>query len=364
MYQTFDILQFIRYLRRRWSVIVVACSVALAISLCIGQFTTKRYSATASIMIEPPGGSDARVATAVSAVYLESLRSYERFASSDTLFARAVERFDLQNGSRRSIEELKQQVLKVSKLRDTKILEISVTLPDPRLAQRVVQYLAEQTVDGSQKESQAADEERIEAARKESDDARLRLSQARQAWTRCIAQEPVDLLQTEIEADSELAVDVRKQLMEAQSEAVEYQDRTELFAREAASGARARAVLLEQRSNELSRRIDEMGNTVSKRAADRERLQAELKSAQSASDVADARLRDLRAATGMRGEWLRVIDPGIVPQRPSSPNIPLDVIAAVFLALVLSFAYLSLAFVYWRNAMEYDAAIPRRRRSA
>ena len=41
---------------------------------------------------------------------------------------------------------------------------------------------------------------------------------------------------------------------------------------------------------------------------------------------------------------LRLIDPGIVPQRPSSPNIPLNVFAALLFGAVASVLYLSVAF--------------------
>ena len=47
-----------------------------------------------------------------------------------------------------------------------------------------------------------------------------------------------------------------------------------------------------------------------------------------------------------RGERLRIIDPGIVPERPSSPNIPLNVLAALFLGLVLPVIYLTLQMSY------------------
>jgi uncharacterized protein involved in exopolysaccharide biosynthesis len=91
-FQAFEILNF---LRGRWRVIAAACGVAILLSLSVSLLLPKRYTATASIVIEPPGGSDARIATAVSPVYLESLRTYERFAASDTLFARAAERFHI-----------------------------------------------------------------------------------------------------------------------------------------------------------------------------------------------------------------------------------------------------------------------------
>ena len=46
--------------------------------------------------------------------------------------------------------------------------------------------------------------------------------------------------------------------------------------------------------------------------------------------------------TGYRGERLKIIDPGIVPERPSSPNVPLNLAAALLLGLVLPILYLAI----------------------
>src|SRR5439155_6119680 len=108
MYESFDAFEYIEYLRRRWRVIAAACGVALLVVLPVSLLLPKRYTATASIVIDPPGGSDARIATAVSAVYLESLKTYERYATSDSLFELAIQRFHLDSGSAQS---LKRRVL-------------------------------------------------------------------------------------------------------------------------------------------------------------------------------------------------------------------------------------------------------------
>src|SRR5215831_16027 len=111
MYQSFDAFEYVDYLRHRWRVIAAACGIALLLSAGVSLLLPKRYTATASIVIEPPGGNDVRLSTAVSPVYLESLKTYETFASSDSLFARAVERFHLQAGGLgSSMESLKRQV--------------------------------------------------------------------------------------------------------------------------------------------------------------------------------------------------------------------------------------------------------------
>ena len=105
---------------------------------------TPQYTATARIVIEPPAGADLRAAMAVSPIYLESLKTYEHFAASDSLFQKAVQQFGLAG---RPIESLKRRVLKVQLVRNTRILEISATLPDAKKAQALAQFLAESTVE-------------------------------------------------------------------------------------------------------------------------------------------------------------------------------------------------------------------------
>ena len=57
-------------------------------------------------------------------------------------------------------------------------------------------------------------------------------------------------------------------------------------------------------------------------------------------------MQDVRSALGSRGERQRVIDPGIVPERPSFPNIPLNVGIALFAAIVLSALGIALELSY------------------
>jgi len=337
--------EYIDYLRLRWRLIAAASVTAIALSFSVSLLLPKRYTATASIVIEPPAGNDVRTATAVSPVYLESLKTYERFAESDTLFAGAVEHFHLV--SKGSIESLKQQVLKVAKLRDTKILEISATLAEPEMAQQFVNYVAEETVKLSRGESAASDREVIGEAERQAGETQQRLDRAQQAWAANAAREPNGALQPQIEADVDLLEKIHQSLMEARSDIAEYQEKAD-YAREL-PGLRAKAAELEKRAAELEKGIERKSALASQRAAERQRLEVEMKMAQTASESSAARLRDLRATAGTRGERLRVIDPGVVPQRPSSPNIALNVLAALLLTLIALAAYLTIAFSYSRR---------------
>src|SRR6185503_9397062 len=99
------------------------------------------------LVIEPPSGADPRASTAVSAIYLESLKAYEQCAASDSLFEKARQKFHLEDGpGAPSSEALRKRVLRVTKLADTKVLQIRATLRDPKAAQALVQFLAEETV--------------------------------------------------------------------------------------------------------------------------------------------------------------------------------------------------------------------------
>jgi capsular polysaccharide biosynthesis protein len=369
MQANFDLFDFVEFLRQRWRVPAIACLVALAMSLGVSLILPKRYTASASIVIEPPGGVDSRTATAVSPVYLESLKTYERFAGSDSLFALAAERFHLDRS--RGIESLKQRVLKVTKLRDTKILVIDVTLSDPQLAHGVAEYLAQQTAEISRSESLAADADLIQESQRQAADSRLALERAQKAWEGNARLESADSLQADLDGMHELQLDVQRQLSEAQIDAAEYRERVRgdtsgsggSEASRDLSVAIARVAALEIQSANLARAIAAKSTVMSARKAEREKSERDLDLMQTQFEAAAARLRDVRASAGSRGERLRVIDPGIVPQRPTSPNLPLNILAAVFLALVISVAGLSAQFAYRRRTVEFTAEFPRRRRA-
>jgi capsular polysaccharide biosynthesis protein len=67
---------------------------------------------------------------------MESLRTYEHLALSDSLFQTAVSelRITLPPGN--------SSVLDINVLRQTRVLEVTATLPDPQQAQALAQYIA------------------------------------------------------------------------------------------------------------------------------------------------------------------------------------------------------------------------------
>jgi len=340
MPESVDAYRYLAFLGSRWRFVAISCAVAVGLALVVSLALPRKYTATCRILIEPPGGTDIRSALVVSPIYLESLKTYEHFAASDSLFLRALDQFQLRQRFPDSpIEALKAGILKVGMVRDTKILEIKVTLPDPKTAKKLALYLGEETVKLSRAVDQEGDRELTQAIEKQEAEARAKLDQSEAAWTRLLAQEPVEKLQQEIQSGGELKSSLERQLLFAE------QDTADPQAVDPAA-ARARAETLRRQLAEAERSLTAKEELLSRRLAERDRLDAERTSSQTAYSAVEARMNQVRADLGYRSERLKIIDPGIVPERPSSPNVMLNLFAAFLLGLAAPVVYLTLALSF------------------
>jgi uncharacterized protein involved in exopolysaccharide biosynthesis len=353
MQDSFEVFEYIDFLRGRWKFLGLTCAIAIAAALATGLLLPKRYTATATILIDPPAGGDPRIATAVSTVYLESLKTYELLATNDQLFVHAVGKFHLRDQDGSPIESLKRRVLKVDKLQDTRALQISVTLPEPKTAQAVAQFIAEGAVELSRSGGEEADESMIEDAAKAAQTLRASVNEAETAWQKAAEAHSVEALRSEISDDSYLKSRVEDQLLDEQADLAG--GRTP--AQRDIGASRARAEFFKQRINELTRVMDEKSTALAQQIAREQGLQAVLTSTRASYEAAAQRLANLRISRGSRTEWLRVVDPGIIPQRPSSPNVPLMLIGALSLALFGSLLYLTLSFSLTRRGHGYDSPL-------
>ena len=362
MEEEFDGVQFAHYVRSRWAVVVVSCGVAIALAGSVSLMLPKQYTATASILIEPPAGNDPRGATAVSSVYLESLNTYERFASSDTAFAIALEQSGLQKKFEgANIEAVKRSVLKVSRPTSTKIVEISATLGDPNDAQKLAQHVAEQSVALNRKLDNQSSEDLLTEARKALERAESRLRTAEQNRGRIIQVEGVDVLQNEVTDKNALLLSIEQELgktraalADAEAEARTLPDSGEpaertLFDTREVGAMRARAASLESQATALDKESAAATTVLEGRRQRREPLDNELRMARADYEVARNKLADVQSSSAYRAERLEIMDPGVTPQHPSSPNIPLNAMLAALVSLVLSAGYLAMRFGYSRT---------------
>ena len=367
MPESFDAYQYLNHLRSRWRLIAAACATAVALSLVVSLMMPKRYTATVRILIEPPGSADPRTATAISANYLDSLKTYEHFALSDSLFKQAIEKWKVRDpDDSRALSSLKKSILDVDIPRNTKIMEVSATLRDPEKAQGMALYIAQQTVELSQTANVTSDQEQtaqieilLASARKrarEADQQSMELARSSPAGgltseleglveARSIVQQ--DILLTEVQV-AELTTQRQRLKAEGNESSLEQGDAV----RPERQDAEARLKLLRRQLADLDRQIASKRLTLATRSARHRALQSEQTSAWAAVEAAQARLAQARATVAARGERLQVIDPGIVPERPSSPNTPLNLMAALLLGLVLSVLFLTLEFSYGQRKAE------------
>jgi len=355
-------LEFAGYLWRRLGLVAIACASALAVAGIVSLLLPARYTATASILIEPPGGNDPRSATAVSTVYLESLRTYERLASSDTLFERALDDLHIrQRYPGVSTEVLKRRILEVSKPTSTTILDISATVSDAKSAQALAQYIAERTVALHTSLDQQTDAELSKEPQRIFDSAKARREAAEKAKDQFTKATPVEALDKEVLLTGELKLEVGKELARARAELANYLGQQQAPQPSAAgesqpgwtqfeiTATRTKIQDLEKQDRELAQALKVKGDLLEDLRRKRDALDAELKSARADEEVENTKLSDIRSSSAARGVRLKILDPGIVPQRPSFPNPPLNVAVAFVLSLMASIGYVAIRFAYDRT---------------
>jgi len=344
MPDSFDPIEYLEYLRKRWRFTAVAVLLAGVAAMALCLLLPKQYTAVATLIIEPPGG-DPRSATAVSPIYLESLKSYEAFASSDSLFAKACQKFHLLDGKTApSLESFKRRVLRVDKLKDTTVLEVGVTLTDPAQAQALVEYLAQETVALDRNIARAGEQElldnlrrQVEAARKELDEARTEAASAAG---------PDAVLEGEVESLQERKAGAETRRIEANMTVAEIAARE---GQESSGAGRAGITALTADIAAMQRDLDAKSATLAALHARRQRADDRLHGAEDVFEGAAKRADEASASAMLRTEQLRIVDPGIVPQSPSFPNLPLTAVSAVAISAVACLVWLTLQFGFTRQ---------------
>jgi capsule polysaccharide export protein KpsE/RkpR len=104
--------------------------------------------------------------------------------------------------------------------------------------------------------------------------------------------------------------------------------------------------MLQKQLAQVEKDVTAREDLLARRIADRDRVATERAASQDAYAAVETRLNQVRGGLGYRSERLKVIDPGIVPEQPSSPNLPLRLLAALLLGVVVPVIYLTLELSY------------------
>ena len=273
-------------------------------------------------------------------------------APSDTLFARALDELQLRRkypGS--SIESLKRRILALNKPTNTSILEISATLDDPRQAQALAQYIAEHTVKLNAQLDEQSNQDVLAEPQRIFDQAAARRARAEKARDEFAKTTSMENVSTEVTAAEDLRKEVESQLARERAELAED------LARQAPqtppdsldiAAERARIQELQRQDSQLRDVLSQKELALEDLDYARDSLDAELKAARACAEAAQGKLDEAQASAAFRGVRLRVLDPGIVPQRASFPNTPLNLVVALVFALAASITSLAIRFGYQR----------------
>ena len=184
-------------------------------------------------------------------------------------------------------------------------------------------------------------------------EARSHLQEVDKEWVHLLAAEPIAELQSAMENAGKLRAMVQEQVFSVELQLADNAERLKAASaaeageiRKEQNNARARLAEMRDQLHSLDRDSAEREKLLAARFAHRDTLEADRKAGQAALADIEKRLREVRGESEYRGERLKIIDPGVVPERPSSPNIPLNIGAALLAGLVLPILYLTFSLAW------------------
>ena len=222
----------------------------------------------------------------------------------------------------------------------------------------MAQSLAEGTVDLSRSLATEGDRELVSGIGQQESEIRRNLDGIEATWARLLSEEPVADLQSAMNKSAELRATLEQQALSTEQELADAGERQKTAgeserteARKEAANASARLEEMRKQLQTVDTQAKERERVLALRMTHRDKLEADRKAAETSLAAIEARFRDARSESGYRGERLRIIDPGVLPERPSAPNLPLNVFAALLLGLVLPVVWLTLELNYQERSV-------------
>lgn len=371
----FEPVNYLRALQARWRRVAATVAVAAAVALGISLLLPRKYDATVTLVIQPAGAGGPYPAV-MSPVYLEYLRGYEQFVQSDGLLARLIAELRLDaDPYRYTAAGLRASVLKVTLVKNTKILKVRARFGDPHRAQEIALGLARLAAQSNSEINSAEAERTVRQIGKELEEARTRVASTqaelekfrRESWREEFSRQVAQQVERKVEYQGQLAeltitlADKEARLAGLRAEVARLPEKirverngrpsevvnaarqallqeAETIAAETA-GLRARQKALRAELAGMALPLQRDQAALASLELRRQELERNYDLAQTALTSLSNRANDSRANVAARHEELQIADRGIVPSRPSSPHVLLNVLVAAFLALIASLLY-------------------------
>jgi uncharacterized protein involved in exopolysaccharide biosynthesis len=198
----------------------------------------------------------------------------------------------------------------------------------------------------------------ISGLRGKAQEALERLNEARRASDAALASTPIASLENEVRAGFDLRFRLEGDLSRARSDLAEYaaQQDTDAVRRQVAA-TQARIASIEKQKRDLAAELERQGSRLDASRSRRDALDAEVEAARNAYEASAAKLSSTLWSPQVRGQRLRMIDPGTVPRQPASPNLWLNTVAAFFASLIAALSYLVMRFGYVRLQREKSGRV-------
>jgi polysaccharide biosynthesis transport protein len=400
-------------LRRRLRLIVFG-TFACGLAACVfSLLQSKIFEATTYLLVSESKLADLTSRNAAY-VYYDLLRSYETFINNDYLIQKTVEHFQLQQPPYELTPDRfkRRRILQVELSKNTRLLEVSVEFPEPQLAAGIANYFASNAV-AFNEEMNTRDAQRTrEVLKQQLDQALQGLEKSRQMlleFSKTSGLEELresvwNLLEEKSQAETQLAqlntdlsrVSARRRGLgeELQKQAPKIELKRSVaedpILKESLSAGNLEksavpptAFVKEESVNPVYQQVQSLlvetdvellglkaaAQTVEKAAEARrqklavllrekalkestqDRLTQEYKLASDSYETLSKQYQDAWMNVSARSTDLKVIAPAVVPERPVSPRLWLNIVIASALGLVL-FSLLAL----WLHQLEFSKA--------
>ena len=400
-------------LRRRGRLIVfgtLACRLAAGV---FSLLQSKIFEATTYLLVSESKLADLTSRNAAY-VYYDLLRSYEMFINNDYLIQKTVEHFQLQQPPYELTPDRfkRRRILQVELPKNTRLLQVSVEFPEPQLAADIANYFASNAV-AFNEEMNTRDAQRTrESLKQQLDQALQAMEKSRQTlleFSKTSGLEELresvwNLLEEKSQAESQLAqlntdlsrvsarrrglgeelqkqapkIELKRSIAEnpivkeslsagnpeksavpptalVKEESVNpvYQQVQSLLVETDVEllGLKAAAQAVERAAEDRRRKLAVLLREKALKESTQDRLTQEQKLASDSYETLSKQYQGAWMNVSARSTDLKVIAPAVVPERPVSPRLSLNVVIASALGLVL-FSLLAL----WLHQLEFSKA--------
>ncbi len=338
--ETWEVRSSLRHLGGRWKTLLAIPAIAVAVALLISLALPRKYDATTTLLVQP-GVSDPRFPPAMNQIYLEYLRSYEHVLQGDELLARVIQEFHLDL----TVDSFRNHVLDVQMVKYSKLLIVRVRWEDPQKAHQMALFLAKEAARATEGLRDSASDRSARQAQAEMQRAQTRLEEASARLLDFKLKNREEELGRTVQGEMETKLEYEKELAASQILIPELEVRAATptgQAQDAAlslAGEKARQAAVRKALADVQASLFRHAPEQRKAKAGGAVLERSYLSAQEALNQATARGNEARGGAAARSEQLQIADPGIVPQRPSSPHYLFNALLALALGFFAAVIY-------------------------